>query len=215
MPYDRGTPYKNDKLLGELKSTLDATFPESFYAVHRVIITAAGREFAMDGYVLVKKPGSLRLLVKGSTGGAAFEAVVNPDCGAIILKNPIGLRESWILQGAIRDASEMYLHDFKCKSFLVMHKSGDIGVACDRPDGAREEYRFVGKTRRLASYILARDGTCLYRMNFSDTKSYPGWPVRVPHTTRIEDYLLNYRLTVQVIKIRVTEARDNVFRAEQ
>jgi hypothetical protein len=210
--HDPGTRVKDENLLLLLRSKLESMFPESFRAVHRVILTAGNRQFDLDGYILVKRPGRLRLLAKGSMGITAFDVVREPDGRVDIAKNPAGLRDSWIEEGAARDASVLYLSRAWPEAFLVQHGSVSVGLAHILQDGAREEFVFDSASRRLIGYVRSRGSKCLYKMEFSKEEPLPQWPQPVARIIKVTDYALNYRLTIQVVDLRTIEIADKLFR---
>lgn len=210
IPYDRGSSIEDKKLQPLLVRQMKGLYPQSFRAVHRVILKVRDREFVFEGYVLVKRPHRIRLLAKGSMGGTAFDAVYGPEKKSFILQNPAGLQSSWIKEGALRDVSALYLTSWLDKAFLVRHKSGAVGLVYERPDALREEFLFDGATHQLTDYFLARGDECLYRIEFSKALSSEESSA-TPKTLHITDYNLGYHLTVQVVQLEDSDLDDGLF----
>jgi hypothetical protein len=97
-----GRPLEDPVLSQGLRQKLERLYPPSFQASHRCILEAAGRQFVLEGYLRVYEPESFRLLAKGDMGGTVFELQQVKGEKPEVVKNPVSLRPSWLLEGAAR-----------------------------------------------------------------------------------------------------------------
>jgi hypothetical protein len=211
--HDPGTPIEDQALARSLRSALADMYPASFSAVHRTILTVRGRQSEMIGAALVERSFGVRLLAMGDMGGTAFDVVSLADGSARVERNPAGLRERWLREGAARDAFALYLAGPSPRAGLVRHESGAPGLVEDLPDGTRREFRFDPAGRRLAEYLVSRGGRCLYRAEHSNFKTVAPWTQPVPGTVRATDYRLNYAAVIEVTGLRPQAVDRKAFEA--
>ena len=121
-------PLEDPVLSQGLRQNLERLYPRSFQASHRCILEAAGRQFVLEGYLRVNEPESFRLLAKGDMGGTVFELQQSKGEKPKVVKNPVSLRPSWLLEGAARDISVLYFRSPQPQSRLVRYQTGDIGL---------------------------------------------------------------------------------------
>ncbi len=205
MPYEPGRPFENPELSRELQGRLEDMYPRFFRVVHRCILEAAGRQFILDGYLLVRRPDSFRLVAKGDMGGTVFELYKAPGLDPAIARTPAQLRRAWLEEGAARDLVALYLRTPGAGAHLVRHGTEALGLAQELPDGTREEFLFQPDGHRLISYFRSRGDRCLYRADFSYFGLFAGWPREVPKTVTITDHVLKYKLTVSILEIAQTD----------
>lgn len=210
---DLGIPFNDEKLLHKLQGRLESMYPESFRAVHRVILTAANRQFDLEGYILIKRPGMFRLVAKGGMGGNAFDVLGRSENSARIVTNPSGMRPEWIEKGATRDIAVLYLCSTWPDAFLVRHKEGSVGIARELPGSIREEFYFGVEEHNLESFVISRNGKCLYRMEVVKERVFSPLSNPVPSVLRIEDFELGYDLSIRVIDLRAAKLEDKLFGA--
>ncbi|MHB8066412.1 MAG: hypothetical protein ACYDIC_00780 [Desulfobaccales bacterium] len=196
-----GQPLEDPVLSQGLRRNLERLYPHSFQVSHRCILEAAGRQFVLEGYLSVNEPESFRLLAKGDMGGTVFELQQTKGEKPKVVKNPVSLRPSWLLEGAARDIAVLYFRSPPPQARLVRNRNGDIGLVQEVAPCIWEEFRFHPETGRLLAYMLTQGGEPVYRADFS----YFGvlWPGgrEVPRTITISDHRLRYRLVVSVVDI--------------
>jgi hypothetical protein len=190
-------------LAQELRDRAATLYPDSFRAVHRALLTAGGRQFLLDGYLTVQRPGSFRLVAKGDMGGTVFEIVKDPGQKARVVQNPLGLRSSWLTEGAARSLEALYLAQPGPEVRLVRLPGGSLALVQDLPDGKQEQFIFQEDSRRWTGYALFAQDRCLFRADFAYGEAGPGGPAR-PRTVTIADNSWKYRLTLTVLELAAT-----------
>jgi len=214
-PYVPGTPLENPALARELRRSLEATYPPGFRAVHRALLSVRGREFTLMGYVLVRRPGDVRLLASGDMAGAAFEVVRRSDGSRSILRAAPGFRASWIREGAARDAAAIYCVRPSPGASLARFGRGVVGFTERLRCGTYREFHFNVATRRLTRYLEARRGQRRYEIAFSDEAPFPRWQRPVPRKIEVIDRVRNYRLNIRVVELRPVSTTDASFVTER
>jgi len=196
-----GRPIEDPFLSQGLRQKLERLYPRSFQASHRCILEASGRQFVLEGYLRVYEPQSFKLLAKGDMGGTVFELQQVKGENPVVVKNPVSLRPSWLLEGAARDISVLYFRSPQPQARLVRFQTGDIGLVQEVKSGIWEEFRFEPETGRMLAYILTQGEEPFYRADFGYFEALsPGGP-EVPRTITIVDHRMHYRLTVRVVEI--------------
>jgi hypothetical protein len=196
-----GRTLEDPVLSQELHRKLERLYPRSFQASHRCILETAGRQFVLEGYLRVYGPDSFRLLAKGDMGGTAFELRQSKGDQPEVVKNPVSLRPSWLLEGAARDLSVLYFRSPPPQARLVRYQSGDLGLVQEVKPGIWEEFRFHPETGRLLAYMLTRGEGPMYQADFGSFEALsPGGP-ELPRTITIVDHRLHYHLTVRVVEL--------------
>lgn len=194
-----GLPIEDSVLSQGLRQKLERLYPRSFQASHRCILEAAGRQFVLEGYLRVYEPESFRLLAKGDMGGTVFELRQSKGEKPEVVKNPVSLRPSWLLEGAARDISVLYFRSPHPQARLVWFQTGDIGLVQEVKPGLWEEFRFHPETGRLLAYVLTQGGRMFYRADFGYGEALSPGGREVPRTVNIADHRMHYRLTVRVV----------------
>lgn len=92
-----------------LKKRLEVPYPDSFRAQHRVTLTLRGKQFDFTGYLLVRRPAVWRAVAFGEFGGSLFDLAVFPGRGLRLIRNPGGIRESWLTGPAAEIIQLLYL----------------------------------------------------------------------------------------------------------
>ena len=200
IPFYPGIPQEDQTRAQALRSLVSHLYPRSFCAVHRGILEAGGKNYVLDGYLLVNGPDSFRLTVKADMGGTVFELAKSPGRETVVTKNSLGLRRAWLEQGAARDVVALYLRQPDQKAQLVRHESGRWGLVQESTDGTWEEFLFSADGSRLEGYVRSRGGRGLYRADFV-YGSFPRWPRQSPKNINIADYRLKYSLKINVLEM--------------
>jgi hypothetical protein len=194
-----GRPLEDPVLSQGLRQKLERLYPPSFQASHRCILEAAGRQFVLEGYLRVYESESFKLLAKGDMGGTVFELRKSKGENPEVVRNPVSLRPSWLLEGAARDISVLYFRSPHPQARLVLFQAGDIGLAQEVKPGLWEEFRFHPETGRILAYVLTQRGRTVYRADFGYFEALSPGEREVPRTVTIIDNRIHYRLTVRVV----------------
>lgn len=202
IPREYGAPVEDEALATDLRRVVEKMYPQRFRSVHRVILSARGRQFDLNGYVLVSRPSEVRLIASGDFGGAAFEVLCNASGVATLLRNPAGLRRKWLADGAARDAALIYLTTPSPEAKLVRYDGNSLGLVEEQPDGTIEEFLFDASGRRLTGYGRWERGRCIYRAEFFYEGFSPKWRGSAPSVIKITDRRMNYRLMIRVLELQ-------------
>jgi hypothetical protein len=202
VPYRPGPPLADAGLERELRQSLDATYPAGFRAVHRVILTAAGRQFAFTGYLVGQAPGNVRLLAAAEIGGTAFEVIQRADGERRILRTLPGRYAARVPRDAARDAAGIHFGRPRASAVLTQPSRDTLALTECLPDGHVREFQFDAATRRLVKYLEARGHRIRYEIAFADEGSVPGWPRPVPRRITVVDPAEGYRADIRVLELK-------------
>ncbi len=205
IPYQPGLPQEDQTRAQALRDLVANLYPRSFGAVHRGILEAGGKNYVFDGYLRVDEPDSFRLTVKADMGGTVFELAKAPGQETAVAKNPLGLRRTWLEEGAARDVAVLYLSRPDPGAQLVRHASGRWGLVQESTAGTRDEFLFDAAGSRWEGYLRSRRGKVLYRAEFV-YGDLPGKPRPTPKNIDIADYRLKYTLKITVSEIVEVES---------
>ena len=205
IPREYGAPVKDESLAANLRRVVEEMYPQHFRSVHRVILSARGRQFDLNGYVLVSRPSEVRFIASGDLGGTAFELLRNADGEVTLLRNSAGLRRSWLTDGAARDAALIYLTTPAPESKLVRYDGNSLGLIEEHPDGTVEEFRFDASGRRLTGYDRWERAKRIYKAEFFYEGSSPRWRGSAPSVIKITNHRLNYRLMIRVLELEALQ----------
>jgi len=92
-----------------VKKQLEVPYPDSFRAQHRVTLTLRGKQIDFTGYLLVRRPAAWRAVAFGEFGGSLFDLAAFPGRGLRLIRNPGGIRESWLTGPAAEIIRLLYL----------------------------------------------------------------------------------------------------------
>ena len=214
IPYTPGLPCGDERQALEDRKALDEMYPPSFRAVHRAVLTVRNRQFDLTGYVLVRKPGDIRLLAAAGMGSAAFEVVQHGATAMRVSRNPVRFPRRWLAGGPCHDVGAMYLFRPSDDAKLVLHDSDRMGLVVTPAPEVLQEFLFDKATRRPLGYVEAHRGHLLYEVSFSNPGLFPEWTQPVPRTITITNHQLHYRLVLSVVEIVPSSLGDEFFRSE-
>lgn len=203
VPYEPGQPLVDAALAEELREQVARQYPLSFRTVHRGLLEAKGRQFLLDGYLLIRQPENFRLVAKGDMGGTAFELAKSPGEAVRIVQNPLGLRPVWLTKGAAHDVEVLYFKSPGSRARLTRRPEGTLALVQELPGGSQEEFLFQQDTHRLTGYMLASGKKCRYRVDFY----YGSLATKGPESLRtiiIANHSIRYRLTLTVLELTET-----------
>lgn len=213
VPENPWVPHENASMEQNLRMILHDEYPQTFRATHRTIISIREVQYVLDGFLLVRQPDNLRLIASADIGGSAFDVLSESDSVRVV-GNPANLRHSW-LKFAVRDAKEIYLHTPSDRAILAKWKDKTIALVEELPNGARNEYRFDASTGRIRERVQIRRGRYLYRVQFSNMKTFPLWSKSIPTRFVIDDFENNYSLSILVTDLQPIVPTDNMFPSKE
>lgn len=220
VPYRAGTPLVDEALARELRQSLEAMYPAGFRAVHRVVLSVKGRQFAFTGYLLGGPPGHLRLLASSDVGAAVFEVIRRADGGSRVVRAAPGRAVARLQANAARDAARICFERPTPVAQLVKHGRETVGLTDGRiagnpqSDGSLREFLFDAARHRLVGYLEARGSRVVYEIAFSDDGPVPGWPRPVPRRIAIADREEGYQADIRVLELRAAAPAADAFKTE-
>ncbi len=178
--------------------TIDA-YPDRFKAVHRVILTLAGKKYVLNGYLSVDRPNrEIKLIAQNDLGGIIFDLHFIKNLKNEININVNTLKQEWLENSVLRDLKVLYL----AKSFVSPTLFFDLNdnLILSQKEG-RITQEFVYKQfhkplkYRLMQIRHLKNGKCFYTADFkygtvADTL-YPGVII-------IKDTKMKYNLQINV-----------------
>ena len=75
--------------------SVPANFPPNALVTQRAILTARGRQYALNGYLALSESGGKRLIVAQSFGQAVADILVSPDGIVHVLRSSPMVRPAW------------------------------------------------------------------------------------------------------------------------
>jgi len=91
------------------QSIIDA-YPDRFKAIHRVILTLAGKNYILNGYLFVDRPGNvIKLIAQNDLGGIIFDLHFIKNLKKKINININTIKLEWLENTVLRDLEILYL----------------------------------------------------------------------------------------------------------
>lgn len=203
---------KNDPALGRrlLRSGRWGT-PASFRTVHRAFLQIGESELLLNGYLLVRRSGELRLLARSDMGGVAFEALRSSAGEVRILKEQLGLQRGPLKRLLAALFELLYFEQPSPGARLVAQPDGALGLVRWRPNGRSSELRFDAKGRRIAALRCA-GGRVTLRADFDDLR--PSEDSVMPWQIELRDEAADLRLSIQVLSLEAAPLADRLFKEQ-
>ncbi|HAH31200.1 MAG TPA: hypothetical protein DCL44_02680 [Elusimicrobia bacterium] len=209
-PRIAGVPVEDPVLVAGLRKRVEAPYPASFRAQHRVTLTFRGKQFDFTGYLLVRRPGTWRAMAFGEFGGSLFDIAAFPGRGLRIIKNPGAIRERWLTGPAADIIKILYLPP-EGEPVSVSKTPSSIVLAYFRGTGALE-FGFPGGESGLAeSRFSVSRGGAVYDIVYSDYAEFAGLEQKVPRHIVVENKRMQLRLDMDLIKFEPMEIPENYF----
>lgn len=178
------------------RAALDGLYPPAFQALHRVVLSVHGRDFAFTGYVLCERPARARVVAFSELGGTIFDVIVTPD-GAQVVRAAPGLAARWLEQGVGGAVRALYL--WQAKDSLVL-TDGDGLAVVDRTHAVEHH---VDARGRLSS--TETSGAVPFRLDVRTWGQVEGAREPVPVTVLAKNVAAGYTLEVSVLRIAPVE----------
>lgn len=184
------------------RAALDALYPASFQALHRVVLSVHGRDFAFTGYVLCERPVRARVVAFSELGGTVFDVIVT-RAGAQVERAAPGLAPRWLEEGVGGAVRALYL--WRASDALVL-TDGD-GLAVVDPVHGVEHH--VDASGRLSS--TETRGPAPFRVDVQAWGLVEGSREPVPVTVLAKNMAAGYTLEVSVLRVAPVEPDDRRF----
>jgi len=185
-------------LAKRLNHQIKQGYPAEFKAVHHALLTIAGRDYLLKGYLAVnRKEKRISLVAQNDLGGTLFELFSQKDEHRITVNTGV-VKKTWIETSALKDLTTLYLAEPFTSPQLRTDKNGNTvlfetrtGITRKRiyrkPTGQKERYRLMG-IREI------QENQCRYAVDLSYDKKDP----LHPDTVVITDRTMHYRLKINV-----------------
>jgi hypothetical protein len=89
----------------------ERSFPADALVIQRAILTARGRQFALNGYLALSGTGGKRLIVTQSFGQVLADLVVQPDGTVHVARSSPMLRPAWVRRYVAADLECLLAND--------------------------------------------------------------------------------------------------------
>src|SRR5207302_8499857 len=87
-----------------------ASFPADALVTQRAILTARGRQFALNGYVALSQAHGKRLIISDTFGGILADVLVQADGAVRVIRSSRMLRSAWIRRYVAADLECIFGH---------------------------------------------------------------------------------------------------------
>ena len=186
-------------LKDDINNSIVGLYPDRFKAIHRVILTLAGKDYVLNGYLFVDRPKrEIKLIAQNDLGGILFDVHFIENVEKKILINVNTIKKDWIEKSVLRDIKMLYLKkpfpspalfSDQHQHLIVSEKDGQITEALIyKPVNKPGQYRLI-EIRHL------KNGRCIYTVNF---KYGTGDSVLYPEIIIIKDTEMRYDLQINV-----------------
>lgn len=100
------------EILTAINKSITTLYPDRFKALHHVILTFSGKDYVLDGYLFIDRPGQeIKLIAQNDLGGILFEIHYIKNIEKMICSNISLLKEKLLEKSALRDLEALYLKE--------------------------------------------------------------------------------------------------------
>lgn len=187
------------EILNDLNKSITTLYPDRFKALHHVILTFSGKDYVLDGYLFIDRPGrKINLIAQNDFGGIFFEIQYIKNVEKTIHINVNMLKEKWLEKSVLRDIETLYLME-PFPSPVVLYDVHKNLVLSQNKGQITQELRY-SKIDTFAPYRLYEirhltDNKCFYTINLQygtdSANPYPEFII-------IKDTKLNYTLQINI-----------------
>jgi hypothetical protein len=183
-----------------LKRELTASFPRDVRMAHRVIMTAAGRQFVFNGYLSVRTDGTMRLIVMSDIGTVAdFET--RPDGSVVVARCNPKFSKRWVKRYIARDL--LLLFGAPDHDALVAGELADGSPVLEMTLPAERQVRryvFDAGSSEWSTLEVTRKGKRYYRAVCSRRRTFPDWDRALPAAFTVK--APKYQLEVAILSVQ-------------
>lgn len=192
-----GETHDRQLLASRLSDTLASSFPTGVRVLHRVVMTIAGRQFALDGHLTIQPDGTMELLVLGPMGVLA-DLVTTPEGTVDVRRHNRRFRERWVEKFIARDLLLLCSAPPEGETLRASVLEDEIPFL-ERHLPERHHicrYFFDPKGENWTGITIYRRGHRLYDAECLQTRMFPGQRQEFPAllTVTAKRYQLNIRV---------------------
>ena len=190
---------EQQRMSAHLKTRLQAAFPQNVNMIHRVVMTAAKRQFVFDGHLSIAADGTMRLIVMGPVGTIAdFSA--NADGTITVTRHNPRFPERWVREYIARDLLLLFAapDDRQLEAGLL----ADGTPALEMTTARNREMRRYGfdHAGEWTTLEVFRKSKPHYRAVCSRRRVFPGWERALPAAYSVKAG--KYQLEVSIVTLQ-------------
>ncbi|MFO7749231.1 MAG: DUF3261 domain-containing protein [Desulfobacteraceae bacterium] len=185
-------------LAKRLNKEIKQEYPVEFKAVHHALLTIAGRDYPLKGYLTVsRKDRNLSLVAQNDLGGTVFELFSQNSHHQITVKRGT-IKKKWIEKSVLKDLTTLYFAEPFASPRLFTDKNGRAVLFETRKGITRKRiYRRTPEQKsgyRLTGIRETQEEQCRYAVDLSYDKE----DHLHPDTVVIHNRTMHYRLKINV-----------------
>jgi len=186
-------------LQDELTGQLARRYPPAYRAVHRLAISAGGKQYDLVGYLVVTGPDTLRALALGELGGRIFDLALAAGAPAI-LKKPNSMPPRPLTHGVIGDLRHLFLPPPPHLAF-ARSPEGSPALLGEESGERAVEYVFDVAGRHLERSVESEGGRVVREVSYSDYRALGPGAEEVPTRIILENRRWRYRLIAELLEL--------------
>lgn len=201
---------QDEPLIQKLNSCSRHMYPDNFKAVHHVVLTLFGKNYALNGYLKVNRAEKeLHLIAQNDLGGTLFEVHTHKGTSSILSKTAF-LKTPWLEKSVLKDLEILYLYEPFVSPRISMGPGSTI-VLSEHWQGITREYRYKksGSEKmiyQLTGYRHLKNNKPVYTVAYDYDEDYGAGGSgsdeknngTCPSFITIENISLNYQLKISV-----------------
>ncbi len=187
-------------LTTDINNSITGLYPDRFKAIHHVILTLAGKDYVLDGYLFIDRPHrEIKLIAQNDLGGILFDVHYIQGVKKLIRTNVDLLKKKWIEKSALRDLEVLYFKEPFPSPDLYSDPRGDLILSQKQGRITRElSYKPVNGSAagyRPNEIRHLENGKCIYTVTLTyGTNAGHQYPEQI----LIQDTKMRYRLQINV-----------------
>lgn len=182
----------------DINNSVADLYPDSFKAVHRVILTLFGSDYVLNGYLSVNRPNrEFKLIAQNDLGGIVFDIHYIENKKQQIQNNLKSIKNEWLVKSLLRDLKNIYLLTSFPSDKMFINQHEDIILSQKQGSLTRELiFKLKKKMRyRLCEIRHLNNREIVYWVNLEyGTKAGASYPEII----LIKDKRMKYSLRMKV-----------------
>jgi len=186
-------------LKNEINQSITDAYPDRFKAIHRVILTIAGKNYVLNGYLFVDRPGrEIKLTAQNDLGGIIFDLHFIKNLKKKINVNVNMIKQEWLENSVLRDLEILYL----AKPFVspLLFSDQNDNFILSKEDGQITQQFIYKQIQKPLKYRLMKirhmkNGKCVYMADFKYGTAADNL---YPDVIIIKDTKMEYNLQINV-----------------
>ena len=187
-----------------LRQQLESLYPDTFRAIHRVVLTLRGKSYVLNGFLTIdRKNRAVTLLAQNDMGGMVFDVHSQGERSPVIHTYLPGIRPEWLEQNMVRDLKMLYFLKMPAISELYREAESNTVVRhilCSRDcSGQTQEMVFTSSQDntpcQLTEIRRFKNQHPIYSIRFNYDED--SCEIR-PNSALIADTNMNYSLKINI-----------------